>query len=339
MRRPCLSSLCALAVVSLAPILATGQQAPTAPKARTESATAPVPRRTPWGDPDLQGLWNNSTTTPLERPADLAGKEVLTDRELAERNELAGSNHDRAPRDGDPGTYNQFWWEEGTFLKRTSLITDPADGRMPSLTAAGQKARAARAEYQRAHPADSWEDRNLAERCLTRGAPKLPGGYNNNVRIVQSPGYVAILQEMIHEVRIIPVDGRPHIAAGVRQWMGDSRGHWEGDTLVVDTTNYHEKIANNSFNCCGGAGAHLHVVERFRRVDADTIDFEYTVDDPTTWTRPWTASVPMRKTQNQIYEYACHEGNYGMDGILRGARAQEKTSSAASEPSGQPAGR
>jgi hypothetical protein len=208
------------------------------------------------------------------------------------------------------------------------LIIDPPDGQLPPLTVQGQKARAASAESHRAHPADSWEDRNNAERCLTRGAPKLPGGYNNNFLILQAPGYVTILQEMIHEVRIIPLDGRPHLDQNIRQWMGDSRGHWEGDTLVVDTTNFNGKIADNSYNCCPGAGANMHVVERFRRVDAHTIDFQYTVDDPTTWTRPWTASVPMTKSQGPIYEYACHEGNYGMFGILAGARTQEKAAEA-----------
>ena len=254
---------------------------------------------------------------------------MLAEQELAERNELAATEHDRPPTAGDPGTYNSFWWEQGTFLKRTSLITDPPDGRLPPLTAQGQIARDARAAARRAHQADSWEDRNTAERCITRGAPKLPGGYNNNFLILQSPGYVTILQEMIHEVRVIHLDGRPHLNQDVRQWMGDARGHWEGSTLVVDTTNFNEKIVDNSYNCCPGAGASLHVVERFSRVNAGTLDYQYTVDDPTTWTRPWTAVVPMRKAEGPIYEYACHEGNYGMSGILRGARAQEETAATA----------
>jgi hypothetical protein len=168
------------------------------------------------------------------------------------------------------------------------------------------------------------EDRNLAERCLTRGAPKLPGGYNNNVQIFQAPGYVAILQEMIHEFRIIPLDGRPHLSPGIRQWMGDSRAHWEGDTLVVDTTNYHDLVTFNSYNCCRGAGRDLHIVERYTRTGVGTIDFEFRVDDPTTFTRSYSIALPMTASEGPIYEYACHEGNYGMFGILSGARAQEK---------------
>src|SRR5262249_24081831 len=151
----------------------------------------------------------------------------------------------------------------------------------------------------------------------------LPGGYNNNFQIIQTSGYVAITQEMIHETRIIPLDGRPHLSGSVRLWMGDSRGHWEGETLVVDTTNFSDKIVSNSFNWCPGSGAGLHVVERFRRVDEDHIDYQYSVDDPQTYTQPWTATVPMTRIEWPMFEYACHEGNYAMKGILAGARAQE----------------
>jgi hypothetical protein len=203
------------------------------------------------------------------------------------------------------------------------------------LTPEAQKQAQARAEDRRRRgpdPADTWEDRNLAERCITRGAPKLPGGYNNNFQIIQTHDYVAILQEMIHEVRFIPLDGRPHIPSQVRLWMGDSRGHWEGDTLVIDTTNFNNKIISNSFNCCPGAGSNLHVVERFTLVDRDTIDFRYTVDDPSTYTRSWTASVPMTRTEGPIFEYACHEGNYAMVDMLAGARAREK---AVQDPAGK----
>jgi hypothetical protein len=338
MRHRCLASVGPLAVLivvaSLATVLVAGQTAPAAGKAKTAGAAKNwTPSRTVWGDPDLQGIWNNSTTTPLERPSELAGKQVLTSEEVAQRDEREALNADR-PRNGDPGTYNALWFDRGKSLTRTSLIVDPPDGRIPPLTPEAQKRAAAGAEDRRKRgpdPADSWEDRNLAERCITRGAPKLPGGYNNNFHILQSPGYVTILQEMIHEVRIIPLDGRPHVHHSIRQWMGDSRGRWDGDTLVVDTTNFNDKIINNTYNCCGAAGANLHVVERFRRVDADTIEFQYTVDDPTTWARPWTVAVPMTKTQVPIYEYACHEGNYGMIGILSGARAQEKTAEAAAK--------
>ena len=320
-----LASAAAAGILWLAPILLSGQ----APSTKTNTPARPSWKapRTQWGDPDLQGTWNNSTTTPLERPGGLAGKEFLTPQEAAERDELADRTADDAPRAGDPGTYNGFWFDRGKSLMRTSLVVDPDGGRLPPYTPEAQKRLAARAESRRQQgpdPADGPEDRNLAERCITRGAPKLPGGYNNNFQIVQTPQYVAILQEMIHEVRIIPLYARPHIDSTIRQWLGVSRGHWEGPTLVVDTTNFDERIIDNSFNCCRGAGARLQVIERFTRVGADTIDYQYTVNDPTTWTRPWTAAVPLTRTDDRIYEYACHEGNYGLEGILRGARAQEK---------------
>jgi len=275
--------------------------------------------RTPDGHPDLQGIWNNSTQTPLQRPAALGAKQFYTDDELAK---LRLRNHDVAPQDGDPGTYNQFWWEEGGLLKQTSLIVDPPDGRIPPLTADGErrrKARAARSDDRNDNP----EDRNLAERCITRSAPKLPGGYNNNFQIVQTPQYLAIEQEMIHDVRIIPLDSRPHAPAAVRSYLGDSRARWDGDTLVVETTNFRSNVDETSYNCCGFAGENLTIVERFTVVDKDTIDYRYTVNDPTTFTRPWTVSLPMHRSRGPIYEYACHEGNRAMEGILRGGRAQE----------------
>jgi hypothetical protein len=318
----------ALAIVWSTPIFP-GGQTPSAKAAEPVKTSWKVPR-TPWGDPDLQGIWNDSTTTPLERPASARGKEFLTARETAERDQRAERTADDAPAAGDPGTYNGFWFDRGKSLTRTSLIVDPPDGRLPPYTPDAKKRLASRAESRRRQgpePADGPEDRNLAERCITRGAPKLPGGYNNNFQIVQTPQYVAILQEMIHEVRIIPLDKRPHIDSRIRLWLGDSRAHWDGNTLVVDTTNYDKRIVDNSFNCCTGAGANLHVTERFTRVDADTIDFRYTVDDPTTWTKSWTADVPMTRTDEPIYEYACHEGNYGLAGILRGARVLEKVTS------------
>jgi hypothetical protein len=335
MRHPALSSL-SLAItiaVSVAP-LPVAAQGPVV----VARATAPVasktwiPPRTPDGQPDLQGIWTNSTITPLERPRELAGKEFFTEPEAAELEKRILERVSTDRRDGGAEvdvnrSYNELWRERGNLLRRTSLIIDPPDGRLPPLTPEGQKRADARAEDRRRRgpdPADSWLDRNLAERCITRGAPKLPGGYNNNFQIQQTPGYITILQEMIHEVRIIPLDGRPHIDQNIRLWMGDSRGHWEGDTLIVDTTNFNDKIISNSFNCCPGSGSSLHVVERFTRVGADRIDYQYTVDDPATYTRPWTASVPMTKTQGPLFEYACHEGNYAMVGILAGARAKEK---------------
>ena len=309
----------------LAVIPAVGQRPSIAAKTWTLS-------RTPDGQPDLQGIWTNATITPVERPRALAGKEFFTPQEAAEYEKRILDEVSTDRRDGgaevDVGrSYNELWRERGKLLLRTSLIVDPPDGRLPALTPEAQKRAVARREDRRRRgpdPADSWLDRNLAERCITRGAPKLPGGYNNNFEIIQTPGYVTIVQEMIHETRIIPLDGRPHADKNIRLWMGDSRGHWEGDTLVVDTANYNDKIISNSFNCCPEAGANLHVMERFRRVDANTIDYRYTVDDPTTYTRPWTAAVPMTRIDEPMFEYACHEGNHAMVGILAGARAKEK---------------
>jgi hypothetical protein len=277
--------------------------------------------RTPDGHPDLQGVWNNSTQTPLERPTTLGTKQFYTDDELAR---MRLRDHDAHAAAGDPGTYNQFWWEEGALLKQTSLIVDPPDGRIPPLTPEGARRRAARDARGRDR-ADSPEDRNLAERCITRSVPKLPGGYNNNFQILQASQYVAILQEMIHEVRIIPLDGRPHAPSAIRSYLGDSRARWEGDTLVVETTNFNSKIDETSYNCCGGAAENLAIVEHLTLIDSDTIDYQYTVRDPTIFTRPWTVKVPMRRAPGPIFEYACHEGNYSMAGILRGARAEEKS--------------
>jgi hypothetical protein len=344
MHRRCLASarwLGVIAIAALAAVAITDEvlSATANSQAKTAVARRWTPPRTPDGQPSLEGIWTNSTLTPLERPRELAGKEFFTPEEAAEREkrQLAELSTDR--RDGPPEvdvnrSYNEFWRERGTVLQRTSLIVDPSDGRIPPLTPEAQKREALRAEARRRRgPADSWEDRNLAERCITRGAPKLPGGYNNNFQIWQIPGYVAILQEMIHEVRIIPLDGRPHVHENIRLWMGDSRGRWEGETLVVDTTNFNDKIIFNSFYCCGAAGANLHVVERFTRIDADTIEYRYTVDDPTTYTRSWTAAVPMKKTAGPIFEYGCHEGNYALPNILSGARAQEKAAAAAKKTS------
>ena len=288
--------------------------------AESQNIEAPswaVPR-TPWGAPDLQGFWNNSTTTPLERPQQFSDREFLTPEELAQLNQEALDRVDRPPRPGDTGSYNGFWFNRGSLLQRTSLIVNPSDGRLPPMTPAGQE----RAAWERG--ADSWEDRNLAERCVTRGAPKRPGGYNNNFHIMQTPNLVVILQEMIHEVRFIPLTERPHLPQNIRQWMGDSRGRWDGDTLVVETMNFRDGIVFNSYNCCPGSGAGLQLTERFTRVDTDTIDHRYTVNDPTTYAEPWTATIPMTRFEGPMFEYACHEGNVGLANILRGARAQEK---------------
>ncbi len=292
--------------------------------------------RTPDGHPDLQGVWSNATITPLERPEELAGKAVLTDQEVREyeRRTLQANNRDR--RDG-VGTdadvaraYNEFWYDRGTQTiksHRTSLITDPPDGRTPALTADGKARVAARVQHRQQHPADGPEDRSYAERCLnwaTAGPPMLPGAYNNNYQIVQSPDTVVILNEMIHDARIIPMDGRPHVPAGIHLWLGDSRGHWEGDTLVIDTTNLRDKVGYQ-----GGAeilhpSESMHLVERFTRLDPDTLLYEFTLTDPLMYTKPWTVQIPSVKTDGPIFEYACHEGNYGMVGMLSSARAAEK---------------
>jgi hypothetical protein len=281
--------------------------------------------RTADGQPDLQGVWTNVTVTPLERPADLAGKQVFTEEEAAE---YAKQAVDRNKQDGRPPNvfvgYNDLWFDRGTAVvptKQTSLIVDPPDGRIPPLTTQGRQRAAEVAEAARLHPADGPEDRTVQERCLkwaTGGPPMLPGPYNSNYQIVQVPGYVIIEVEMIHDARIIPLDGRPHLPKNVRSWMGDSRGHWEGDTLVVDTANFRSDATYRNT-----VPETLHMTERFKRLNADTIIYQFTVDDPSTFTRPWTAAIPMTKIPGALYEYACHEGNYAMEGILAGARAQE----------------
>ena len=302
-----------------------------APATHVKTAPAPkpgakkwTPLRTPWGHPDLQGLWNNGTTTALERPADLAGKEFLTDEEWAARAKEASTRAERRPDDDDADlalAYNNEWWDRGDPLKRTSLIVDPLNGRLPPLTPEGQKRVAARQAAARAHgPADSWEDRPLQERCLLyHGVPAFPTGYNNNYQIAQTPQTVAIRYEMLAETRIIPIDGRPHLGADIRQWLGDSRGHWEGETLVVETTNYSDKTTFRF----PAANESLRIVERFTRVDLNAIDYRFTVHNETMYTRPWTAILPLTKTAGPIYEYACHEGNYGLGNVLRGHRAEE----------------
>jgi hypothetical protein len=287
-----------------------------------------APLRTPDGQPDLQGTWTNATLTPLERPASLANKEFLTEQEAAEFAKQSLQDVDADRRDGGSNAdvnraYNEFWRDRGKVIpsRRTSLILDTPDGRIPALTPEGQKRAAARAEARRLHPYDGPEDRSPAERCVASpnaGPPMLPANYNANYQIVQTPGYVTIFSEQIHESRVIPLDGRPHLPANIRQWMGDSRGHWEGATLVVETTNFTDRT---NF---AGSGPGLRLVERFTRTGADMLMYEFRVEDPATFTRPWTAQIPMTKALGRIFEYACHEGNYGMEGMLAGARAEEK---------------
>jgi hypothetical protein len=280
----------------------------------------------------LQGIWDYATITPMERPKDLAGKEVLTPEEAAEfeQRTLQARNPDR--RDGgaqaDVGrAYNEFWWDFGKNVistRRTSLVIDPPDGKIPPLTPEGKKRLDAR-NAVRQRPAHGPEDRNLWERCIlasNTGPPMSPGAYNNNVQIFQTPTHVVIFNEMINDARMVPLDGRPHLPPQIRQWRGDSRGRWEGNTLVVDTTNFNDEP---NFR---GASSALQVIERFTRVAPDTLMYEFTVSDPNTWTRPWSAALPMKKTEGPIYEYACHEGNYGMVNLLAGARAEEKAAAA-----------
>jgi hypothetical protein len=314
-----------IAVVSLAPGPAAGQ-APTAAADKWTSS------RTPWGDPDLQGIWTNTTTTPLERPSDLAGKQVLTDRERAELDERAAQRRDRRPPPGNPGAYNSFWMDGGKASQRTSLVVDPADGRLPYTPEGRKRAEAFAAAFAGNGAADSWEDRTLYERCITRGLPgaMMPGFYNHNYQILQTPGYVVLFVEMIHDARIIPVDRRPHLGQHIRQWLGDSRGRWEGNTLLVETTNFTDKVNDRGLTVFG-TGKSVHLVERFTRVDADTIDYQFTVDDATAFTRPWTAAIPMTKIKGPLFEYACHEGNYGLAQILSGARVQEKAAEEAAK--------
>jgi hypothetical protein len=272
----------------------------------------------------------------LERPNDLGAKEVLTDEEAAGLEKRAAESRvDAPPPPGNPGTYNQFWFDFGTKVvgdKRTSLIVDPRDGRIPAMTAEGQKRAATRAEAMR-RPANGPEDRALYERCIlgfSSGPPIIPNGYNNNLQLLQTRDYAVIFTEMIHDARIIPLAGLPYLPQNVRQWMGNSRGRWDGDTLVVETRNFtHEGTGTISLRV--PMDENLLLVERFTRIDMDTLLYEFTVNDPTIWTKPWTAAVPMKKTQDRIYEYACHEGNYSMFGILAGARAQERAAEEAAK--------
>jgi hypothetical protein len=288
-----------------------------------------APPRTPDGHSDLQGIWDFRSATPLERPARFAGREFMTADEVAEYERLALAREDGRPPDDarslEEQSVHPVWWldygKKVVKTARTSLIVDPPDGKIPPQTAEAKERAAARRAAARSHgPADSYENRSLQERCITRGLPEvtLPGPYNNNLQIVQAPGYVILFTEMIHDARIVPMDGRPHNSPSLRSWMGDSRGRWEGDTLVVDTINFTDRT---NFR---GAGANLHLVERFTRIDADTIEYRFTLDDPTTWTRPWTVAYPIVKTEGPIYEFACHEGNYGLRDILSGARYEEK---------------
>ncbi len=326
-----------------------------APAAAGAQTGASGPQRTAWGDPDLQGVWDFRTITPMERPAELAGKALLTAEEAAgfEARENRRQNRDLVDpeqggaiyppaSEGGVVPYNEFWYDRGSSLAaggRTSLIVDPPDGRLPPLVpGTAQQGRAVSADVAGERPvrfrsggigADGPEDRALGERCLlgfNAGPPVIPSAYNNTLQVLQTPDHVVILNEMIHDARIVPLDGRAHLAPSIRQWMGDSRGRWEGATLVVETTNFSAKTSsfNPTIQSAVGTGATLRLVERLTRTGAGALRYEFTVDDPHTFTRPFTGVIPMATADGPLFEYACHEGNYGMFNLLAGARAQER---------------
>jgi hypothetical protein len=283
--------------------------------------------RTSDGHPDLQGVWDNSTLTPLERPADLADKEFFPDDAARDYESLAKYVERLQARFGDAegavtGEANGIWRSPRRLGpdRRTSVITQPTDGRMPAPTPFARERLDALARARKTHPADNPEELSINERCLIWGAdpPLFPLADNNYLQIVQTGDQVMIVHEMIHDARVIAMDGRPHLPAGIQRWAGDSRGRWDGDTLVVDTTNFTDQTRFQ------GSGTGLHVVERFTRTDLKTLKYEFTVDDAASFAAPWAGRLWMARTDDRIYEYACHEGNYSMEGILRGARAEER---------------
>jgi hypothetical protein len=318
--RSSFGGVAAAAVVGLASVAVLGQQ----------PATDGVPR-TPWGAPDLQGRWTGSSLTPLERPRDLAGREFLTAEEVSALESRAAERRvDAAPRAGDPGTSNQVWFDPGTTVipgGRTSLIIEPSDGRIPFTEAGREHSRVSSARYG-VGPRDSYVDLDTGERCLTDGLPLRYSGYNANYQIFQTADHVAILGEMFRDLRIIPLDSRPSTA--IPQWLGDGRGRWEGDTLVVDTGSFADKGRYWWASAWRASRPTLRLVERFTRVDAETLDYEFTMEDPEMFAQPWTAAIPLTTNQTArgvtngpLFEYACHEGNYGMMNVLAGARAQD----------------
>jgi len=300
------------------------------------STTAQDVLETPWGAPNLQGVWDFRTITPLQRPEELGEQAFLTEEEAANLEQEAVDRDEqllnqaarRTEAGGDVGAYNNFWMDRGTNIvgdRRTSLIVDPPNGRFPPMTEAGrQRAAAGRGSFSD-DLAESYVNLSNADRCIVgfnAGPPITPGGYNQNMQLFQTPDHVAVLTEMVHTTRIIPLDGRPGLGQDIRQWSGDSRGHWEGDTLVVETTNFND---HNLYSTWRGSSEDMKLVERFTRVDAETLLYEFTVSDSATWTSPWTVQVPMRRNELPMFEYACHEGNYSMEAMLGGARADERS--------------
>ena len=328
----------AVVVLSLLPGQSVAQSLNAKPAKTGETWTSP---RTVDGQPDLQGFWSNNTATPLERPKILAGREFLTDQEVAALKKKAAELFDNGNSDaafgdsvfesalanvkgtksgfksvdGDTGDYSSVWTVAREWDNRTSLITDPPDGRLPPMTPEAETRQAGTSFIGR--PARGPEDRSLSERCITYGSPQLVAGYQSYSQILQSATSVVILTEMIHDARVIPLDGHPHLPPSIQSWMGDPRGHWEGDTLVIDSANFKPGAFRNV------STDKLHVVERFRRIGPETLQWELTIDDPGAWTKPWTAKIPLRSSKKAVYEYACHEGNYGLEDILAGARREE----------------
>jgi hypothetical protein len=331
-------------VVSLAAALAAQS---TTKSNTTAPAKSSSTLRTVDGQPDLQGVWDFRTVTPMERPSELGNKEVFSDQEAEEfavkkvqesnvdnlRGKTAsGASNGQTTTQDVSLAYNEFWFDRGNKVvgtKRTSLVVDPPDGKIPALTPEAKK-RLDAERIARERPAEGPEDRSVGERCImgfNSGPPMVPAAYNQNMQIFQTAGHVVVLNEMVHNARIIPLDNRPY--GNIRQWVGMSRGHWEGNTLVVDTRNF------SGVTAFRGSSANLHLIERFTRVDKDTLLYEFTAEDPTTWTRKWTAQIPMVRNPQPIYEYACHEGNYGMEGILSAARASEREAAKARTKSGR----
>ena len=314
-------------VASLAPVSAVAQP--------SSSAGTPA-ARTADGQPDLQGVWDFGSVTPLQRPAAMGDKAFLTEEEAsALETQAAAGRVDRPPRAGDPGSYNQFWFAGGTTVagtRRTSLISDPPDGQLPAYTAEGEARMTARADARGRNAGP--EDRDVDERCIlgfNSGPPMLPGAYNNLVQLFQVPGYVVILNEMVNDVRVIPLDRRPALPSHIRQWKGHSRGRWEGETLVVETSNFRDIGTAHpapNMELLEALGPQLHLTERFRRLDGDTLSYAFTIDDPTAFAQSWSVETTMTKTPGPLYEYACHEGNYGLFNILAGAQAEARATDA-----------
>jgi hypothetical protein len=298
----------ACASVASAVVSLHAQSAPAArPAAKPAVAAKAYAGRTPWGDPDLQGVWDYKTITPLERPAAMGDRQFLNDEEVTRLEGNAAKRLDQPPDENTPANlvHAPYMTDPGRKVdedRRTSLIVDPPDGRVPPLTAEAQQRLAMRRGGGRDGGADGPESRSSLERCITMGLPSgnLPTLYNNNIRIVQGPGYVAITHEMVHDTRLIPLDPRPALSPKIHQWFGDSRGHWDGNTLVVETKNFSDKTNYR------GSGATLHLVERFTRTGKNAVEYRVTLDDPTTWIRPWTVELHMRTSEGDLYEYACH---------------------------------